>query len=128
MTKSQFALDKEDGASYAGQPTNNSDEFLSALKKAVYKLIGERQQKLLDDDLAEGRFGKYFQYYDTDAVDVGTGKLTVRKETIQDEEKAWGDAKEEIITELVNDEEDAVYYLWQNNEFTVQLGKYLKGL
>ena len=128
MTKSQFTLDKEDGASYAGQPTNNSDEFLSALKKAFYELVKERQQKLLDDDLAEGRFGKYFQYYDTDAVDVGTGKLTVRKETIQDEEKAWKDAKEEIISELVNDEEDAVYYLWQNNEFTVQLGKYLKGL
>lgn len=126
--KSQFTLDKEDGASYAGQPTNNSDELLTALKKAVYKLIGERRQSLLDEDLDHGREGTYYLYEDTDEVDIGVGQLTVRRETIQDEQKAWDDAKEEIITELVNNEEDAVYNLWENNEFTVQLGKYLKGL
>lgn len=126
--KSQFITDKEDGASYAGQPTNNSDELLTALKKAFYKLVGERQQSLLDEDLDHGREGTYYLYEDTDAVDVGVGQLTIRKETIQDEQKAWEDAKEEIITELVNNEEDAVINLWENNEFTVQLGKYLKGL
>lgn len=126
--KSQFTLDKEGGASCAGQPTNNSDEFLTALKKAVYKLIGDRQQSLLDEDLDRGREGVYYLYEDTDTVDVGVGQLTIRKETIQDEQKAWKDAKEEIITELVNNEEDAVYNLWENNEFTIQLGKYLKGL
>ena len=127
MIKSQFTLDKEDGASYAGQPTNNSDEFLSALKKAFYNLVGERQQSLLDEDLDFGKEGTYFQHYDTDSVDVGVGSVTVRKETIQDEDAAWEDAKQQIVEELVNNDE-VVYNLFDNNEFTIALGKYLKGL
>ena len=101
--------------------------MLEALKKAFNAMVEERKEKLLEDDLREGHEGKYYECYDTDYVDVGVGAVYVRKEPFQDEDKALEDAKEEIISELVNNEEDAPYYLFENNEFTIALGKFLKG-
>ena len=123
-----FIEEKEDCSCYAGQPIDNSKEdLLEALKKAFLAMAEERKEKLLEDDLEEGTEGKYFECYDTDSVDVGVGSVCVRKETIQDEDKAFEDAKEEIIEGLVNND-DEVYFLFENNEFTIALGKFLKGL
>lgn len=122
-----FIEEKEDCSCYAGQPIDNSKEdLLEALKKAFLAMAEERKEKLLEDDLEEGTEGKYFECYDTDSVDVGVGSVCVRKETIQDEDKAFEDAKEEIIEGLVNND-DEVYFLFENNEFTIALGKFLKG-
>lgn len=123
-----FIEEKEDCSCYAGQPIDNTKEdLLEALKKAFNAMVEERKEKLLEDDLQEGHEGKYFECYDEDDVDVGVGSVCVRKETIQDEDKAFEDAKEEIIEGLVNND-DEVYFLFENNEFTIALGKFLKGL
>lgn len=123
-----FIEEKEDCSCYAGQPIDNSKEdLIEALKKAFNAMVEERKEKLLEDDLQEGHEGKYFECYDEDDVDVGVGRVVVRSEIIQDEDQAFEDAKEEIISELVNNEEDAPYYLFENNEFTIALGKFLKG-
>lgn len=123
-----FIEEKEDCASYARQPIDNTKEdLLQALKEAFEEMVSERAEKLLEDDLKEGREGKYFEFIDSDYVDVGVGSVCVRRETIQDEDQAFEDAKEEIISELVNNEEDAPYYLFENNKFTIALGKFLKG-
>lgn len=123
-----FIEEKEDCASYAEQPIDNTKEdLLEALKKAFLAMAEERKENLLEDDLGEGTEGKYFECYDTDSVDVGVGSVCVRKETIQDENQAFENAKEEIISELVNNEENATYYLFENNEFTIALGKFLEG-
>lgn len=123
-----FIEEKEDCSCYAGQPIDNSKEdLLEALKKAFNAMVEERTENLLEDDLNNGEGGKYFIKYDFDAVDIGGGHQIVRKDTIQDEDQAFEDAKEEIISELVNNEEDAPYYLFENNEFTIALGKFLKG-
>lgn len=122
-----FIEEKEDCSCYAGQPIDNSKEdLLEALKKAFLARAEEVKEKLLEDDLEEGTEGRYFECYDTDSVDVGVGSVCVRKETIQDEDKAFEDAKEEIIEDLVNNG-DEVYFLFENNEFTIALGKFLKG-
>lgn len=107
--------------------SRQSDVLIEALKKAFNAMVEERKEKLLEDDLQEGHEGKYFECYDEDDVDVGVGRVVVRSEILQDEDKAFEDAKEEIISELVNNEEDAPYYLFENNEFTIALGKFLKG-
>ena len=107
--------------------TYSKEDLLEALKKAFNAMVEERKEKLLEDDLQEGHEGKYFECYDEDDVDVGVGRVVVRSEIIQDEDQAFEDAKEEVISELVNNEEDAPYYLFENNEFTIALGKFLKG-
>lgn len=128
MELSEFTEEKNDGACFAGQPVDNTkEELLQALKDAFNKLVEARKEKLLEEDLELENEGTYFQYWDTDSVDFGVGRVCVRKEIIQDEDKAFDDAKEEIISELVNNEEDAPYYLFENNEFTIALGKFLKG-
>lgn len=122
-----FIEEKEDCASYAGQPIDSTKEdLLEALKKAFLERAEEVKEKLLEDDLENGTEGIYFECYDTDYIDVGVGSVCVRKETIQDEDKAFEDAKEEIIEDLVNNG-DEVYFLFENNEFTIALGKFLKG-
>lgn len=123
-----FIEEKEDCSCYAGQPIDNSKEdLLEALKKAFNAMVSERAEKLLEDDLDRGIDGVYFQGHDCDYVDVGVAYIPVRDDIIQDEDQAFEDAKEEIISELVNNEEDAPYYLFENNEFTIALGKFLKG-
>lgn len=123
-----FIEEKEDCSCYAGQPIDNSKEdLLEALKKAFLAMAEECKERLLEDDLEEGTEGKYFECYDTDYVDVGVGSVCVRKETIQDEDKAFEDAKENVIEALVNNDFDAVEGLFENNEFTIALGKFLKG-
>lgn len=123
-----FIEEKEDCSCYAGQPIDNTKEdLLEALKKAFLAMAEECKERLLEDDLEEGNEGKYFECYDTDYVDVGVGSVCVRKETIQDEDKAFEDAKENVIEALVNNDFDAVEGLFENNEFTIALGKFLKG-
>lgn len=123
-----FIEEKEDCSCYAGQPIDNTKEdLLEALKKAFLAMAEECKERLLEDDLEEGTEGKYFECYDTDYVDVGVCSVCVRKEIIQDEDKAFEDAKENVIEALVNNDFDAVEGLFENNEFTIALGKFLKG-
>ena len=122
-----FIEEKEDCASYAGQPIDNTKEdLLEALKKAFLAMAEERKEKLLENDLELGVDGDYYEGHDKDFVDVGVGSVCVRDDILQDEDKAFEDAKEEIIEGLVNND-DEVYFLFENNEFTIALGKFLKG-
>lgn len=123
-----FIEEKEDCACYAGQPIDNTKEdLLQALKEAFEEMVSERAEKLLENDLELGVDGVYYEGHDKDFVDVGVGSVCVRDDILQDEDQAFEDAKEEIISELVNNEEDAPYYLFENNKFTIALGKFLKG-
>lgn len=123
-----FIEEKEDCACYAGQPIDNTKEdLLEALKEAFNAMVEERKEKLLENDLELGIDGVYYEGHDKDFVDVGVGSVCVRDDILQDEDQAFEDAKEDIISELVNNEEDAPYYLFENNKFTIALGKFLKG-
>lgn len=75
-------------------------ELLKALKDSFDKLAQERSKILLEKDLDLENEGTYFLYYDTDEVDIGVGRATVRRDTIQDEDRALYDAKEEILAEI----------------------------
>lgn len=128
MELSEFTEEKNDGACFAGQPVDNTkEELLQALKDAFRKVVEDRQEKLLEEDLELDNEGTYFQHWDTDSVDVGVGSVVVRKEVIQDEDKAFDDAKEKIIEELVNGDIDTMIELFEDNKFTIALGAFLKG-
>lgn len=86
---------------------NLKNIFIEVLKKQV----SERADSLLEDDLNNEEGGKYFIKYDFDAVDIGVGHQIVRKDTIQDENEAWEDAKQELIEELENDDYETFYSL-----------------
>lgn len=75
-------------------------ELLKALKDSFDKLAQERSKDLLKKDLDLENEGTYFLYYDTDDVDIGVGRAIVRCDTIQDEDRALDDAKEEILAEI----------------------------
>lgn len=102
---------------------NTKEDLINALKEAFEEMVSKRAEKLLENDLALGVDGVYYEGHDKDYVDVGVGSVCVRDEILQDEDKAFEDAKEEIISEL----EDDPYYLFENNEFKIALGKFLKG-
>lgn len=53
--------------------------------------------------------------------------LFVWSEIIQDDVKAWQDAKEEIIEELLSGDE-AFFSLMENEEFKKELKEYLEGI
>lgn len=123
-------LDKFGGTMKLFQKTpieNTTEEFLRAFNDAFKTLVDKRQEKLLEEDLEYGRGGKYFQYWDTDSVDVGVGSVVVRKEAIQDEEMAWNDAKDEIIEEFVSGDFETIEEIFYNENFSHALGNYLKG-
>lgn len=89
---------------------NLKNVFIEALKKQV----SERADSLLEDDLNNEEGGKYFIKYDFDAVDIGVGHQIVRKDTIQDEDQAFEDAKDELIEELKNADYETFYSLIEN--------------
>ena len=126
--KSQFIEDKEDCASYAGQPLNKEEEltksFVYELKQAFYEVVEDRKQALLDKD----EDGVYHLGWDSDYEDVGVGKVCVRCDKIQDEDQAFDDAKDQIIEELVNGEEEATIKLLENVKFSTALNAFLRGL
>lgn len=128
MEKSQFIEEKEDAASYAGQPRNSfseiTKEFVYEFKQAFYELVEDRKQSLLDND----EDNVYFLGYDLDYEDVGVGKVCVRCDKIQDEDQAFDDAKDQIIEELVNGEEEATIKLLENVKFSTALNAFLRGL
>ena len=125
--KSQFIEEKEDCASYAGQPLNKEEEltksFVYELKQAFYEVVEDRKQSLLDNDKDD----VYFQGYDCDYEDVGVGKVCVRRDKIQDEDQAEEDAKEQIVEELVNGG-DAISEILEKVKFTTALNAFLGGL
>lgn len=128
MEKSQFVEEKEDCASYAGQPLNDKEiiekEFMAELKNAFWEVVEDRKQSLLDNDEDD----VYFLGYDRDYEDVGVGKVCVRCDKIQDEDQAFDDAKDQIIEELVNGEEEATIKLLENVKFSTALNAFLRGL
>lgn len=107
--------------------SDKKEEMVQALKDAFNKMAEVRQQKLLEEDLDFDNEGTYFQHWDTDSVDVGVGRVLVRKEVIQDEDKALEDAKQEVIEEIVNADFDTIIELFEDNKFTIALGAFLKG-
>ena len=118
-----FIEEKEDCACYAGQPIDNSKEdLLEALKKAFLAMANERADKLIEKSPEDYICGTSDCGYYHNGVGFASCGAT---ENEYDEDKAFEDAKEEIISELVNNEEDAPYYLFENNEFTIALGKFL---
>ena len=128
MEKSQFIEEKEDAACYAGQPRNSfseiTKEFVYEFKQAFYDLVENRKQELLETDEDD----VYFLGYDRDYEDVGVGKVCVRCDKIQDEDQAFDDAKDQIIEELVNGEEEATIKLLENVKFSTALNAFLRGL
>ena len=96
-------------------------KLLQALKSKFLKMLENKKAELIEHNEDE-----YFIKYDTDSVDVGVGSVTVRREAIYDEDRAFEDAKEIIIDELINNEE-AVYDLFEDVDFTEALEKFLKG-
>lgn len=96
-------------------------KLLQALKSKFLQMAEKKAEELIEHNEDE-----YFIKYDTDSVDVGVGSVTVRREAIYDEDRASEDAKEIIIDELVNNEE-AVYDLFEDAEFTEALELFLKG-
>lgn len=127
MEKSQFIEEKEDCASYAGQPLNDKEiiekEFMAELKNAFWEVVEDHKQGLLEND----DDGVYHLGYDCDYEDVGVGKVCVRRDEIQDEDQAFEDAQEQVIEEIVNSE-DALYELFEKVKFTTALNKFLKSL
>lgn len=125
--KSQFIEEKEDCASYAGQPLNKEEEltksFVYELKQAFYDVVEDRKQALLDND----EDGVYHLGWDSDYEDVGVGKVCVRRDEIQDEDQAAEDAKEQIVEELVNGG-DAISEILEKVKFTTALNAFLGGL
>ena len=116
--------EKEDCASYAGQPIDNTKEdLLEALKKAFNALVEERKEKLIEENSEDYICGTSDCGYYHNGVGFASCGAT---ENEYDEGKALEDAKEEIIEGLVNNN-DEVYFLFENNEFTIALGKFLKG-
>lgn len=120
-----FIEEKEDCASYAGQPIDNSKEdLLQALKEAFNELVDIRKDELIEKHPEDYICGTSDCGYYHNGVGFASCGAT---ENEYDEDKAYEDAKEEMVFELVNNEGDAVYYLFENNEFTIALGKFLKG-
>lgn len=98
-------------------------ELLKALKDSFDKLAQERSKDLLEKDLDLENQGTYFLYYDTDDVDIGVGRAIVRREVIQDEDRAIDDAKEEILTEIEEGEND----IFDDDKLRSLIVKFLRG-
>lgn len=96
-------------------------KLLQALKSKFLQMAEKKAEELIEHNEDE-----YFIKYDTDSVDVGVGSVCVRREAIYDEDRAFEDAKEIIVDELVNNE-DAVCDLFEDAEFTEALELFLKG-
>lgn len=99
-------------------------KLIEALKKAFNDMCEERAQSLILKNPEEYMCGTSDCGYFHNGVGFSSCGET---ENEYDKAKALEDAKEEIISDLVSNENDAVYYLFENNEFTEALGKFLKG-
>lgn len=97
-------------------------KFFEVCRKLLQEKAERKAVDLIDDDPDE-----YFLYYDSDSVDVGCGMLTVRREAIYDEDRAYKDAVEQVKEELVKNENDEAYELFENEEFKQALTDLLKG-
>lgn len=97
-------------------------ELLIALKNAVNGLIDARAEELIEEHQEDYSMG-----YDKDFVDVGVGPVCVRCEEIFDEERAWGDAEEEIINDIERNDNDACFYLFEDDDFRNSLVAFLRG-
>ena len=98
-------------------------ELLKALKDSFDKLVQDRSKYLLEKDLDLENQGTYFLYYDTDSVDIGVGRAIVRREVIQDEDRAIDDAREEILTEIEEGEND----IFDDDKLRSLIVKFLRG-
>lgn len=98
-------------------------ELLKALKDSFDKLAQDRSKDLLEKDLDLENQGTYFLYYDTDSVDIGVGSAIVRREVIQDEDRAIDDAREEILTEIEEGEND----IFDDDKLRALIVKFLRG-
>lgn len=105
----------------------NCDVLIRALKSAFEDMVNKRTEKILEEDLQEGANGEYFMEYDRDSVNVGIGNVIVREDVIQDEDRAFDDAKDMIIDEILSYEEEAIETLFENKVFADALEKFLKG-
>lgn len=97
------------------------------IKEALKKAISERASKLLEEDLSEGKGGKYFIGYDKDWVDNGVGMECIRCDTIQDEGEAWEDAKQELVEEMNNADYETFYSLIDDENVCNAITKLLEG-
>lgn len=89
---------------------------MKVFKQAINKMIQARADRLLVEDLAEYENGRYFQGYDSDDVDVGVGRVTVREDILQNEDLAFKDAKNEILEELKAGDFSEVYDLFDDEQ------------
>lgn len=107
--------------------TELQEILLKELQSVFDKMAEEKQESLLEDDLDEGEYGKYYKYTDKDYVHNGVGYECCRSDVIQDEFKALEDAEEEILYEMSNLESSFFDELSQNKTFVENLVNFLKG-
>lgn len=120
-----FIEEKEDCSCYAGQPIDNTKEdLLESLKEAFEEMVSEQADRLIEDNPEDYICGTSDCGYYHNGVGFASCGAT---ENEYDEEKAFEDAKENVIEALVNNDFDAVERLFENNKFTIALGKFLKG-
>lgn len=120
-----FIEEKEDCSCYAGQPIDNSKEdLLEALKEAFEGLVSEQADRLIECNPEDYICGTSDCGYYHNGVGFASCGAT---ENEYDEDKAFEDAKGNVIEALVNNDFDAVEKLFENNKFTIALGKFLKG-
>ncbi len=103
------------------------DALIKALKLAFEDMVKQKAEELLKNDLKEGRDGEYFMGYDRDSVDVGVGSVIVRQDIVQNEERAFEDAKDQVHEDLLCYEEEAIERLFENEDFNRALDNFLKG-
>lgn len=99
---------------------------MKTFKQAINKMIKARADRLLVEDLAECENGRYFQGYDSDDVDVGVGRVTVREDILQNEELAFEDAKNEILEELKTGDFSEVYDLFDDEQVQHEFIKFFE--
>lgn len=101
------------------------EDLLQALKDAFTKLVQKRTDKLLEDNPEDYETGRKT---DCGYFNNGVGFASYGAEEDElDEDKAYDDAKEEIMEELVNVDLETIEQLFEDNKFTIALGAFLKG-
>lgn len=97
------------------------------IKEALKKEIIKRRDNLLELDLNEGCFGKYYLGRDCDKINNGVGWVYVRDEVIQNEELAYDDAKQELVEEMNNADYETFYSLIDDENVCNAIIKLLEG-
>lgn len=94
-------------------------EFLEAFNKTFEKLVEDRKEWLLENKSDEYVCGSW--HY--------SGTYANSPEYYEyDEEQAYNDAREDVIEGLVNVDDDYIFNLFDNIEFSKELAKYLRSL